>query len=62
MCLTTDRYFAWPGRRIVEVARRFDESPRCDGAPCGNGYVASICADDFSPAMAAIAQRIRRRL
>lgn len=62
MCLTTDRYFAWPGRRVVEVARRFDESPRCGGAPCGNGYVASICADDFSPAMAAIARRIRRRL
>lgn len=61
-CGTDSRYFAWPGRRLAEVARRFDESPRCDGQGCGNGYVASTCAADFGPAMNAIAQRIRRRL
>jgi hypothetical protein len=42
-CDITRQYFAWPARRIAEVARRFDESPLCAGAACGNGMVTSIC-------------------
>jgi hypothetical protein len=36
---------ALPARRIIEVARRFDESGRCNGQPCRSGQVRSICAD-----------------
>ena len=43
MWATTRQYYAWPARRIAEVARRFDESPLCAGAACGNGMVTSIC-------------------
>ena len=43
VCDTTRQYYAWPARRIAEVARRFDESPLCAGAACGNGMVTSIC-------------------
>lgn len=39
---------AYPPRRIVEVARGFGE----------NGFVQSICADDWSPAMELLATRI----
>lgn len=42
-CNGVAQYFAWPARRIAEVARRFDESPLCAGAACGNGMVTSIC-------------------
>ena len=35
-CDTNAQYFAWPSRRIVQVARRFAESYQ-------NGTVSSIC-------------------
>lgn len=55
-CDTTQQYFAWPSRRIVEVARRFDTTYH------GNGAVSSICANDYSPALQTIVQRIQRQL
>lgn len=53
---------AFPSRRVVEVARRFEESPRCNGAPCNNGYVSSICAATFEVSLREIAVKIARRL
>ncbi|MDP3277903.1 MAG: hypothetical protein Q8Q09_22150, partial [Deltaproteobacteria bacterium] len=53
---------AFPSRRIVEIARRFDETPACNGQPCRNGIVASICANDFSSAMDAVLQKIILRI
>jgi hypothetical protein len=53
---------AFPSRRIVEVARRFDEAPLCNGQPCRNGIVTSICSNNFSSAMNAIVQKIASRL
>ncbi len=58
-CTTDVQYFAWPARRLVEVARRFDESPLCNGAPCRNGIVASVCGVDFGPAMGLIISRLQ---
>jgi hypothetical protein len=43
---------AFPPRRIVEVARGFDE----------NGVIQSICQDDFGPAMDAIIEVIAKQL
>ncbi len=43
-CSLDAQPFAWRARRVAEVARRFDESALCGGAPCRNGMVASICA------------------
>ncbi|MDB4928877.1 MAG: hypothetical protein JWM10_1361, partial [Myxococcaceae bacterium] len=54
-CDSQFQYFALPSRRIVEVARRFELT-------YGNGYVSSICRTDYTAALAAIAQRIQRRL
>ena len=53
------QYFAWPSRRIVELARRFDEDPICNGAPCHNGLVASICQNDYSAAISGVVQKIQ---
>ena len=61
-CNATGQDFAWPARRIVEVARRFEQAPLCHGQPCHNSVVASICAQDYTPAMVALSERIRRRL
>jgi hypothetical protein len=57
-CTADRQYFAWPARRIVEVARRFDESPLCHGAPCRNGTIASICASNYAIAIAPIVARL----
>jgi hypothetical protein len=57
-----DQYFAWPSRRIVEIARRFDESPLCNGQPCHNGIVASVCSTDYSNVMQFIASTCLRRM
>ena len=56
VCNSTQQYFAWPSRRIVEVARRFDTAYR------GNGMISSICRNDYSAALGAIASRIGARL
>ena len=49
------QYFAWPSRRIVEVARRFQAS-------YGNGAVSSICRDDYTDALTQIVRRIQNHL
>jgi hypothetical protein len=43
---------AYPPRRIVEVARGFGK----------NGFVQSICQDDFAPAMDLLITRIAQAL
>ncbi len=53
--------FAWRARRIAEVARRLDASALCQGGPCGNGMVASICERNDSGAFDRFAERIARR-
>lgn len=58
-CDVGRQYAAWPARRLVEVARRFDESALCAGHPCHNGIVSSICAGSFRGAMTLIGERIR---
>lgn len=61
-CTTMDQYYAWPARRVVEIARRFDESPLCNGGPCHNGVVTSICSGDYGAAMRTIVEKIQARL
>jgi hypothetical protein len=56
------QYMAFPSRRIVEIARRFDEAPLCNGQPCRNGLVTSICSSDYRGALATIIDRIQQRL
>lgn len=56
------QYQAFPSRRIVEIARRFDQFPACAGQPCRNGIVTSICAPEFSRAVRIITTRIQERL
>lgn len=56
------QYQAFPSRRIVEIARRFDRFPACGGQPCRNGIVTSICAPEFSRALRVITTRIQERL
>jgi hypothetical protein len=56
------QYMAFPSRRIVEIARRFDEAPLCGGQACRNGVVTSICSTNFGAAMRTIVQKISARL
>jgi hypothetical protein len=56
------QYMAFPSRRIVEVARRFEESPLCNGQPCRNGLVTSICATNLEGALREIGAKITRRM
>jgi hypothetical protein len=60
-CTSDVQYFAWPSRRIVEIARRFAETRLCAGAPCRNGFVASICSSNYAGSFDAFAQRIAYR-
>ncbi len=63
-CDVASQPFAWRARRIAEVARRFDRSALCNGMPCGNGMVASICGDNdgspFERFAAMVARRVAR--
>lgn len=61
-CSTEVQYRAFPARRIVEIARRFDQAPLCGGAPCRNGVVMPICARDFRTSLVAFAERVQRRV
>ncbi len=61
-CDPAAQYYAWPARRIVEIARRFDQAPLCGGQPCHNGVVTSICANDYTAAMRTILAKIQNRL
>ncbi|MFO0625415.1 MAG: hypothetical protein U0325_07315 [Polyangiales bacterium] len=54
-CDTTRQYFAWPARRIAEVARRF-------AVLNGNAMIDSICRNDYRDALERFARTIRRRL
>ena len=54
-CTANEQYFAWPARRIAEVARRFDTSFR-------NGTLHSICKSDYSGALAQVVERIQARV
>jgi hypothetical protein len=54
-CAANDQYFAWPARRIAEVARRFDTTHH-------NGTLHSICTSDYSGALAQVVERIRSRI
>ncbi|MEZ4411044.1 MAG: hypothetical protein R3A52_31875 [Polyangiales bacterium] len=54
-CDTTQQYYAWPSRRVVEVARRFE-------AQYGNGVVGSICAQDYTATVRAFAERVAARV
>ena len=56
------QYFASPARREVEIVRRFDEDPLCNGGPCHNGLVASICQSSYGASVTAIARLIQSRL
>ncbi len=50
-----DSSVALPSRRLIEVVRRFEQSPRCFGHPCQNrGALVSICQSDFTPAFRAL--------
>ncbi len=61
-CTTDVQYFAWPSRRVIEIARRFDESPICNGAPCHNGWVSSVCSVNYASAMQHTVTMIQSRL
>jgi len=54
-CDPAAQYFAWPSRRIAQVARHFDELH-------GNASLDSICRNDFTDALARFAERIQRRI
>jgi hypothetical protein len=53
---------ALPSRRILEVARRFDEHPACGGQACRNGAVLSICDGDYRSALRQLARRFETRV
>lgn len=61
-CEPEGTFVAHPARRLVEIARRFDESPLCGGRPCRNGFVTSVCETDYRPAMRRLAARVRQRI
>ncbi len=52
-CDPGTQYFAWPSRRIAQLARIFDDNYH-------NGTVSSICQGDYSSALTQIVQRIQR--
>ena len=54
-CDSGAQYFAWPSRRVVQVARRFADR-------YNNGTVSSICANDYTPALTQIVERIQARI
>jgi hypothetical protein len=54
-CDVAGRGFAYPPRRLVETTRRIDERG-------GAGVLASICDEDFTPALDAILSRVSERL
>ena len=54
-CDPTAQYFAWPSRRVAQVARRFDEA-------WGNGSVSSICRNDYGDALRGVVDRLQIQL
>ena len=55
VCDPTVQYFAWPSRRVVEIAHRFQSTYQ-------NGAVSSICQNDYTGALTQIVKRIQQRL
>jgi hypothetical protein len=51
-CTANAQYFAWPSRRIAEVARRF-------AVTYNTGSVTSICKNDYSSALAPVVERVQ---
>ncbi|MBI5516309.1 MAG: hypothetical protein HY909_21170, partial [Deltaproteobacteria bacterium] len=51
-CDLAAQYFAWPSRRLAEVARRFGP----------NGVLGSICASSYAEPLGQLAEAIQRRL
>ncbi|MDB4929197.1 MAG: putative lipoprotein [Myxococcaceae bacterium] len=62
VCDAPDHFSAQRARRIVEVARRFDESALCAGLPCRNGMVASICDGGNATPFERFADLVGRRV
>jgi hypothetical protein len=54
-CSVSQQYFAWPARRIAEVARRFE------ALYPGNGSVSSICRNDYSSHLRRLGEQIGSR-
>jgi hypothetical protein len=54
-CDSASQYFAWPARRVAQLARRFDER-------YGNGSISSICRNDYADALQGVARVIQRQL
>ncbi len=54
-CDSAEQYFAQPSRRIAQVARRFAER-------YNNGTLSSVCANDYTPALQQVLERIQSRL
>ncbi len=54
-CDAASQYTAAPSRRIVEVVRRFADRNN-------NGTLHSICANDYTPALTQIVERIQARI
>lgn len=53
---------ALPSRRIVEIARRFEHAPRCNGFRCAGGAVLSICADQLERVFTRVVEKLAQRL
>lgn len=54
-CDAASQYFAWPSRRVAQVARRFADR-------YNNGTISSICKNNYSDALSQIVERIQSRL
>ncbi len=54
-CDPAAQFFAWPARRIAQVARRFDEG-------YGNGVLGSVCLEDHGPVLREFAAKLRARV
>ena len=61
-CEPEGTFAAVPARRLAEIARRFDEAPLCSGHPCRNGFMTSVCQEDYRPVLRSLARRVRQRL
>ena len=55
VCDANQQYFAWPSRRVAQVARRFDET-------YGNAVLGSVCRNDYSATLRAFAAKVRARI
>jgi hypothetical protein len=54
-CTPSAQYFAWPSRRIAEVAHRF-------ASAYNTGTITSICRNDYRGALAQVVERVQGEL